>query len=512
MWGRLRWTRWMRFGHAVTASVLVEPAYRSGPAVGRTLGPEVADLAALAGFAPDPEQRFVLDLIFALDGQGRSAAFEVALIAPRQNLKTGAFKQAALGWMFLTDQRLVVWSAHEFRTAQEAFRDVAALVDGCSWLSRRVKRVSYANGEEAIELSTGSRLIFKARTKSGGRGLSGDRVVLDEAFALRPDHLGALLPTLSVHPDPQVVYGSAAGGAESAVLRGVRDRGRAGSSPRLAYVEWCAGEVVCAAGCDHRVGSAGCGADDVEVWGRANPLLGRVRPNGTGLTVVYVQAEREALPPEEFLRERLGVWDEPVERAAAVDAGLWAAAAGADSRRLAPVAFGVTVAPDRSRAFVGVAGRRGDGRVQVELVASAAGVDWVPGWVAERVRRWVPCAVVLDGTAASLAVPLAELGVDAVCTTVRERAAGTVGLYDLLGAGRLRHPGGPELSRSAAGAGRRVLADGWVWDGPGVGPLVSVTLASHGLAVHGRPRPAPGSPRTSGGDAGAAHELATAGF
>ncbi len=58
------------------------------------------------------------------------------------------------------------------------------LITGCAPLARRVKKISYGNGEEAIELQTGQRLIFKARTKTGGRGLSGDKVVLDEAFAL----------------------------------------------------------------------------------------------------------------------------------------------------------------------------------------------------------------------------------------------------------------------------------------------------------------------------------------
>ncbi len=242
----------------MTPSALVEPAYRSSPSFTRTLGPEVADLAALAGFEPDPEQRLGLDLLFALDEHKRSAAFEFAVVCSRQNLKTGLFKQAALGWLFVTDQDLVVWSAHEFRTAQEAFRDMEILITGCAPLARRVKKISYGNGEEAIELLTGQRLIFKARTKTGGRGLSGDKVVLDEAFALQPAHMGALMPTLSVRPDPQLVYGSSAGLAESAVLRGVRDRGRARSSARLAYLEWCS-EAVCAEpGCEHTLGAPGC--------------------------------------------------------------------------------------------------------------------------------------------------------------------------------------------------------------------------------------------------------------
>ena len=156
---------------------------------------------------PDPAQRLALDAIFA-QKDGRSAAFEVAVISSRQNIKTAIFKMAALGWLFITGERLVVWSAHEFPTAAEAFRDLDDLVTGCDYLRRQVRNIYRGNGDESIELLSGARLIFKTRTKGGGRGLSGRKVILDEGFALRPMHMGALLPTLSAQPDPQVLYGS----------------------------------------------------------------------------------------------------------------------------------------------------------------------------------------------------------------------------------------------------------------------------------------------------------------
>jgi len=217
----------------VTPSELVEPAYHTGPSYSTTLGAEVGDLCRLTGFGPDLEQQLILDDTFAIDANGKSASFEIGIIACRQNLKTGSLKQMALGWLFVTDERLIVWSAHEFRTAQEAFRDMEQLVCGTPILAKRVKNIYRGNGDEAIELYSGSRLIFKARTKGGGRGLTGSKVFLDEAFALKPEHMGALLPTLSAVPDPQVVYASSAGPPEAAVLRGIRDRGRLGD-PRMA--------------------------------------------------------------------------------------------------------------------------------------------------------------------------------------------------------------------------------------------------------------------------------------
>ena len=103
------------------ADTLVAPAFCTHPPYAWTLGPEVADLCEMVGFGPDPEQRLVLDLIFAVGESGDPAAFEAAVIACRQNLKTAVLEMASLGWLFLTDQRLIVWSAHEFKTAIETF-------------------------------------------------------------------------------------------------------------------------------------------------------------------------------------------------------------------------------------------------------------------------------------------------------------------------------------------------------------------------------------------------------
>jgi hypothetical protein len=63
-------------------------------------GPEVADVAELAGLPPDAQQRLILDVLFAEQGP-RPAVFEVDVLAPRRNLKTGTAKMASLGWLYL---------------------------------------------------------------------------------------------------------------------------------------------------------------------------------------------------------------------------------------------------------------------------------------------------------------------------------------------------------------------------------------------------------------------------
>src|SRR4029077_3137996 len=231
---------------------LIEPAFANFPPYTETFGPEVAELATMAGLPPDPEQELALNALFALNDANRykSAAFEFAVVCARQNMKTALFKMAALGWLFITDQRLVVWSAHEMSTTKEAFLDLVVLIENCAPLRKRLapgpsNGIYRGNGDEAITLAPtpstpeGQRIKFKARTHGGGRGLTGNKVILDEAMYLQPAHMGSLLPTLSAVEDPQVVYGGSAGMAASEVWRGVRDRGRVGASPQLGYLEFC---------------------------------------------------------------------------------------------------------------------------------------------------------------------------------------------------------------------------------------------------------------------------------
>lgn len=474
---------------------LVDPAYRSAPDYTQTLGDEVADLCDLVGYAPDPEQRLGLDLIFALDGRGLSAAFEFAVIVARQNMKTGLFKQAALGWLFITQQRLVTWSAHEFSTTQEAFRDLTVLIESSSYLSRRVKRIYRGNGDESIELMTGQRILFKARTNTGGRGLTGDKIVLDEAFALTPGHIGSLMPTLSVRPDPQLVYGSSAGQAGSEVLRRIRDRGRQGDSARLAYLEWCAGEHLrCAQpSCRHEPGTDGCLLDRRDLWKQANPLLGRTRANGTGLTEAYVAAEREAMPPEEFGRERLGWWDDPANAEPIFGAGFWEQCATDVRASVRPAALGVAVSYELTHASVGAAARDGD-QVHLRPLQHGPGTGWVVARVKE-LQALHRVDVVVDGRgpAAALIPAMREAGIRLRIIDTVEVLDACAHIFSLVRDGRARHGAYPELDAAVAAAVKRPVGDRWALgrrkSTSDISAFEAVTWAAFGAGEQPRPEP-----------------------
>lgn len=439
------------------SAALVEPAYFTYPEYQRTLGDEVADLAEMVKFPADPEQRLVLDAQFGLDRAGRRVAFEVAVIGARQNIKTGLFKMGALGEAFIVEVPLLIWSAHEFPTAQEAFRDLTELIESSPDLDREVKAIYRGNGDESIELLNGCRIKFKARTKSGGRGLSGKRVVLDEAFALQPAHMGALLPMLSAQDEPQVWYGSSAGLADSDVLRGIRDRGRAGSRS-MVYVEWCAPKGGCLKdACDHTVGSEGCVLDDESHWLMANPQMGR------RIKVDTIRNERLALPPEEFARERLGWWDEPGSVEHVFGAEKWnrCAIPAQENPPTAGIALGIAVSVDRAWSSISAAVPL-PGRELVGFVDKKRGTQWLAA-EAVRLQEKYGCKIAIDfrGPAADLIDPLKESGVNLQVMTTADVLDATASFYDKVQTGVIAHMSHPELEDAVRGAQRRPVGDRW---------------------------------------------------
>lgn len=484
----------------MTTALLVQPAYMSVPSYHRTLGPEVADLARLANFAPDPEQELVLDGMFAMDKHDRSVAFEVCIICSRQNLKTGVLKQGGLGDLFLMDRRLVVFSAHQFSTVQEAFRDFDELITGSDYLRKRVKNIYRGNGDESIELLSGARMVFKTRTKGGGRGLSGEVVNLDEGFALQAMHMGALLPTLSAQPDPQVRYGSSAGLADSVVLRALRDRGRAGKDKRLAYYEWCAPDpaVICEVGakCEHSLVTPGCGFDEPENWRKANPQLGR------RIRTDYIAAERRALPPEEFGRERLGLWDKPLEGVASISYGDWTNCGDPKSIVLDPLVVGIDVRPDLAGASIAVSGRRADGLNHGELakkVGNGELVDRLVAMFSGTENDLIKLVIDRSSPAAGYIQALTERGfsIEKIprpgewpiqLIGAGEYAQACVGLASDIRDGKWRHFDQEPLNAAVRGARQTALADAWKWSRRDstvdISPLIAVTLARYGFAAH----------------------------
>jgi phage terminase large subunit-like protein len=209
--------RMWRMTSLLSVRPVVEPRVRSVPEYSFTSGPEAVELAASAGLVLDDWQESAVHDILAENDRGQWSAFESALLVPRQNGKGSILECIELADMFLFGAELVIHTAHEFKTAQEAFRRVLFLVENNDGLRKKVARVRTSHGEEGIELLNGHRLRFLARSGGSGRGFSCDRLIYDEAYELPEETVAASLPTMSARPNPALIYASSAALAKSRV-------------------------------------------------------------------------------------------------------------------------------------------------------------------------------------------------------------------------------------------------------------------------------------------------------
>jgi hypothetical protein len=474
----------------------LDPTHFSCPGWVETYGPEVCDVATLAGFPPDPEQQLILDGIFAIGRDAKSVVFETDVAAPRQQLKTGVVKQAELGWLYVTEERLIVHSAHELDSTEEAFLDLRLLIENTPALSRRLEPtrgridspgVSTGNGSWVIELRNNQRLKYKARTKGGGRGLTGNKVVLDEAQHLLPAHMGSLLPTLTVVPDPQLLLAGSAGHVLSSVWRDARNRGRKGTDPRQLWAEWCDPHpwTGCKTrDCTHAKTAIGCALDDERRWAKFMSQLGkRARPE-------TIRSLRQSMPPLEFAREFMMWWEDPPgENEDDIFGGQWAGLALEVGPRPDVEAIGVAVELDRAFTSIGAAGTWADGRINVGAVDRRRGTDWVVEEV-QRIQRMTGCIVIVDGRGpgADLIKELQDAGVFVVVAATDDVLTATAGFFDAVDEETVTHMDDDWLNEAIAGAVKRYVGDrfavGRKKSMTDVSMLEAVELAHWGVAAN----------------------------
>lgn len=458
------------------------------PAAVSSAAPEFIDLAASAGLQLDPWQQYVLTHGLGERANGTWASFKNSVWVPRQNGKGGVIEALELGWLFLTRERLIMHSAHEYKTAQEAFIRIKELVQQTPDLDRRVNRYWQAAGEQGIELTRsagGGRLRFIARSRGSGRGFSGDKNILDEAQEITEQQMAALLPTMSARPDPQIWFFGTPPETADAWAYGLREDGESGADPRLMHMDW--GADLDPTDPDQRKAAAA----DVDLWYACNPAMGR------RITEEFVRGE--SLPSglgEKFVIERLGAWLPRVtEGSGVIDLDVWASLADRKSELTGDVAFAVDVTPSRDWASIAAYGLREDGLGHAEVIDRRPGTDWVVDRLVQLADRWDPVAIGLDvkGPAGSLLVDLDKRGIgkpedleepargDLAIPTAQDVAAACGQLVDAITQGTLRHIDQDEVTAAIRGAKTRPLGDSWAWgrriSTQDISPLVALTHA-----------------------------------
>lgn len=472
-----------------------EPRVSCVPLFHSSAGRDAIDLAASAGLVLDPWQEWVLERALGEGPGGLWTAPEVCLNVPRQCGKGSILEARELAGLALFGEELIIHTAHEFDTSKEHYLRMESLIRE-SYLSEYVvgfkgdpeaKFSGMKSGNSAVEIAldipnplTGKkkkhRLRFKARSKGGGRGFSGDLIVLDEAYALNSLMMDALLPTMGARKNPQLWYTSSAGLPDSDVLRELMERGHKGDDPELFYAEWS-------------VDPDDYDPDSNEAIAMANPSMGYHKHWRN------VLADRRRMSPEGFAREHLGVW-EVLGGDAAIPSKWWQSCRSPwpDGSKLSRVALGVDVTPELTAASISVAGFLEDGSLVGEVFQQGEGTEWVAPVLREirDQRPRVPILIESRGAAVSLEDDFRAHRVRVTTVPVGGYARACVAFFKLIKDGVFRHKGERDLDRAAGFVAKSMKGDAlFTWKrqdtSQNIAPFVSMTLAVHG-AVQQRER------------------------
>lgn len=343
--------------------------------------------------------------------------------------------------------------------AESLLDDVEEDIRNCKALRREFARHWRVNGKH--RLSFKGRRSWRATTanRKGGRSFSVDLADLDE---LREHSnwkaFDAITPTTIARPNGQVCCTSNAGDATSIVLRSMRDGAMKKISTgdtelaQVGFFEW----------------SVPMDKDprNPQWWYMANPAMGHPQ---TGMTLEKLLGRLEAMEftnMSGFQTEHLCQWVD------ALDPGIMPAdhwfdtldpksrrAPGADVYACADINYG------RSKAYVGIAARRADGKLHTEVVFATRDIDDLLPWLEERKTRFKGVAMQLRGAPISNYVEKAkELGIPVLEWGGADLPEGHSTYYDGICKHRIFHRPAPVLDRSAAATIARNLGEHFVFD------------------------------------------------
>lgn len=481
-----------------------QPSYRSVPTGGVTSwGEEAIGLAESIDIILDEGQEDVVTASVTQRVNGRWLSREVVDIEPRQNGKSLKFEVRALAGLILIEEPLIVWTAHEFKTAMKSYEIMKGHFENWDHLRKRVKRMISSTHATEIQMMNGCTLSFVARSGGSGRGFAkATPLILDEAYALTQEQMAAILPIISAAPNPQVMYGSSAPLNTSAVLRSLVKRGRAGA-PGVTYFEWCAQgkyrdviqTVTEAKESDPLTLRGQQARERLEVYvAQANPAYNvRIDPES-------IEGELGAMGVEQFARERLGAFSE-LEEGGRLDPDKWVGGADPDSFRSGDCSLAVDIDVNREWSSIALYGPRPDLLGHVQIVDHRPGVHWLAGRIVELKDALNPVSIGMRrGTYASLKEVLLtrKIGVpqdfkddrdpmfpiergDIVVLNGTDMAAACGRLIDAVADESIRHVPQDAFDRAAAKAQTRVVGDAVTWvqtdTSVNLTPLIAATIA-----------------------------------
>lgn len=420
-----------------------------------SLADEALDLSYLAGVRCDPWQEIELDAIFSVDAFGRWVCTEYGKLVARQNGKGNIILPFELAHLFLWpkpdgEPKTIVHTAHELKTAKEAFRRLKRVITASPILMGELlggeRGIKDNNNERGFELANGNRLLFIARSKNSGVGFSVDILVVDEAQQTPMAAMDALLFTTSAMDNTQVLFTGTVPDElnDAEYWEGVRDRGRSGSDPRTGWSEHNP------VGSDDPDLADKIDVRDPENWKASNPGLGY----RAGLNRATIEDEISRLTPDAVRRLRFSVWPNRRPVAAAklseLDLEVWARHAREDAG-VAGDGVVLSLALGRGGGYgtIGAAVRVDSDHIAVEHLHTDRGTLWIASKLKELKAEHGNALVVLDSkNAAAVVAALDQAKVKYLAMNLDEIAAAHTLFIEHVNAGLVPHRDQPEVTKS----------------------------------------------------------------
>jgi hypothetical protein len=422
------------------------------------------------------------------------------LSIPRQVGKTFLVGAIIFALCLLRPGLTVIWTAHRLRTAEETFGKMQKFTKR-KRIAPFVSKVILGSGDEAIEFTNGSRILFGARERGFGRGFDEvDVVVYDEAQILTENALDDMIPATNQCRQPEgallLFMGTPPKPTDpSEVWLRMRTEAMSGEDDDTAWIEFGADEDY-----EPTPAPAPLTEKDWKQIAKANPSFPEDTPREAILRM------RKKLGHESFRREGMGIYDDLTKvKVDIFGAGKWAAGR-TNAQPEAPAAIGVAVSVDRMWASIAAASvveieppddPEGEPveRIYVAAVDRRPGVAWLAAEV-KRIQDEHDCIVVIDekGPTRDLLDEFEDEDIAVEAYALDQYAEACSRIFDKVQVGHVLHPQPAEdevdeLDEAVAGAVWRTVGDRQVWgrrkSETDVSMLEAATLAAHAAQTVG---------------------------
>jgi hypothetical protein len=369
--------------------------------------PAVRDRLAQFGIPFDVWQQGAGRLILAKreDGMYAAGVGGVIISIPRQVGKTYMIGWIVFALCTIFPGMTVIWTAHHTRTSNETFGKMQAMSRKAK-VKPYIQAVRKANGDQAVEFTNGSRILFGARDQGFGLGFDKvDILVLDEGQRVKEVAMADMVPATNAAPNGLVIMmGTPPRPTDNGDVFAARRKDGLTGDPDTLYIELSADQ--------------GAKIIDWDQVAKANPSY----PHRTGKNAI-LRMQKLLGSDEGFYREGYGIWDEEDTGSGVFKMSDWKNGPPLEDMQ-SPVVLGLEVSLDRQRAWLLAVGSNAAGQPQVEMIPTVKGGDVfefdgtadIPARIAEVVEAnpdIVGISVDKFGEAASL-VPLIVKAIEAL--------------------------------------------------------------------------------------------------